>query len=84
MFIPVNKLVNLVGIAKISSHNSLELDLPPSKTLANGRHWFAFFSHLYLPISEKIHAEVVSLPMSPLLTDEEVNYVIEKVNEWKN
>ena len=52
---------------------------PPHKQKA-----YKEFSHLHLPISEKIHAEVVSLPMSPLLTDEEVYYVIEKVNEWKN
>ena len=50
---------------------------PPHKQKA-----YKEFSHLYLPISEKIHVEVLSLPMSPLLTDEEVNYVIEKVNEW--
>ena len=41
------------------------------------------FSHLHLPISEKIHAEVVSIPMSPLLTDVQVQYVIEKINNWK-
>ena len=50
---------------------------PPHKQKA-----YKEFSYLYLPISEKIHAEVLSLPMSPLLTDEEVNYVIEKINEW--
>ena len=41
------------------------------------------FSHLHLPISEKIHAEVVSIPMSQLLTNDEVHYVIEKINDWK-
>lgn len=41
------------------------------------------FSHLHLPISEKIHAEVVSIPMSPLLSDEEVQYIIGKINAWK-
>ena len=51
---------------------------PPHKQNA-----YKEFSHLYLPISEKIHAEVVSLPMSPLLTDDEVYYVIEKINAWK-
>lgn len=50
---------------------------PPHKQKA-----YKEFSHLYLPISEKIHAEVLSLPMSPLLTGEKVNYVIKKVNEW--
>jgi len=51
---------------------------PPHKQNA-----YKEFSHLHLPISEKIHAEVVSIPMSPLLTDVQVQYVIEKINNWK-
>ncbi len=35
------------------------------------------------PISEEIHATELSLPMSPVLTDEEVNRVVEVINEWK-
>lgn len=34
------------------------------------------------PITEKIHAEELSLPISPVLTDEEVNEVIRLINEW--
>lgn len=34
------------------------------------------------PISEEIHATELSLPMSPLLTGEQIDYVIEKMNEW--
>ncbi|UTC68200.1 MULTISPECIES: DegT/DnrJ/EryC1/StrS aminotransferase family protein [unclassified Treponema] len=50
---------------------------PPHKQIA-----YKEYSHLNLPITEKIHAEVVSLPMSPVLTDEQVKYVIEKINDW--
>ena len=35
------------------------------------------------PITEKIHREVVSLPMSPVLSDDEVSKVIEIVNGFK-
>jgi len=35
------------------------------------------------PISEQIHAEELSLPISPVLTDEEVNEVIQFINAWK-
>lgn len=35
------------------------------------------------PITEKIHAEELSLPISPVLTDEEVNEVIRLINEWE-
>lgn len=34
------------------------------------------------PISEKIHAEELSLPMSPVMTNDEVQYVIDKCNQW--
>lgn len=34
------------------------------------------------PITEKIHREVLSLPVSPVMTDEEINHVVEVVNEW--
>ena len=34
------------------------------------------------PISEKIHNEVLSLPISPVLTDDEVNFVIKILNNY--
>ena len=34
------------------------------------------------PISEKIHREVLSLPMSPVLTDDEVKKVVEVINAF--
>lgn len=41
------------------------------------------FAHLSLPITEQIHREVLSLPISPIMTDEEVQYVIDTVNAWR-
>lgn len=40
------------------------------------------WKNLSLPITEKIHREVLSLPMSPVLTDEEVQKVVEVVNAF--
>lgn len=37
-------------------------------------------SHLQLPITEAIHREVLSLPISPVLTDEEVQTVVKVLN----
>ncbi|MBR6588243.1 MAG: DegT/DnrJ/EryC1/StrS family aminotransferase [Kiritimatiellae bacterium] len=34
------------------------------------------------PISERMHREIVSLPMSPVLTNEEVSKVVEAINEF--
>lgn len=38
------------------------------------------FSHLSFPKTEKIHNEVVSIPMSPVMTEEEVERVISVLN----
>ncbi|MBA4853337.1 DegT/DnrJ/EryC1/StrS aminotransferase family protein [Emticicia sp. BO119] len=35
------------------------------------------------PISEKIHKEIISLPLNATLTEEEVSYIIEKINLYK-
>jgi dTDP-4-amino-4,6-dideoxygalactose transaminase len=39
-------------------------------------------SHFKLPMTERISAEVISLPMYPELTDEEVEFVIEAVRQF--
>lgn len=40
------------------------------------------YAHLSLPITEKIHKEVMSLPISPVMTDEEMKKVVEVVNAF--
>lgn len=35
------------------------------------------------PVSEEIHATELSLPMSPVMTEEQTEYIIQKLNEWK-
>ena len=42
------------------------------------QHW----NHLSFPITEKIHDEVLSLPIFPTLSFDEVDYIIQKLNEW--
>ena len=43
---------------------------------------FDFWNNLQLPITEKIHDEVLSLPMSPVMTDQEIDFVIKILNSW--
>jgi len=43
---------------------------------------FIHWNNLEFPITEKIHDEVLSLPISPVMTDEEVDFVIQKMNSW--
>lgn len=50
---------------------------PPHKQQA-----LAEFTELRLPVTEQIHREVLSLPLSPLMTEEEIEYVIEVINQF--
>jgi dTDP-4-amino-4,6-dideoxygalactose transaminase len=39
-------------------------------------------NHLTFPLTEQIHDEVLSLPMSPVMSEVEVDFVIKIVNQW--
>ena len=51
--------------------------IPPHKQKA-----LKAWNDLPFPITEKIHNEVLSLPMSPVMTEDEVNYVISILNKY--
>lgn len=51
--------------------------IPPHKQKA-----FEFWNHLSFPITEKIHNEVLSLPMSPVMTGDEAGFVISVLNKY--
>lgn len=51
--------------------------IPPHKQEA-----YSEWNNLSLPITESIHEEVISLPVSPVMTDEEVRRVVEVVNAY--
>ena len=40
------------------------------------------YSHLTFPITERIHGEELSLPISPLMTEEEIDTVIKLLNDY--
>lgn len=44
---------------------------------------YAEWSHLTYPITEALHEQVLSLPISPTMTDDEVSYVIEACNTYR-
>jgi dTDP-4-amino-4,6-dideoxygalactose transaminase len=50
---------------------------PPHKQQA-----YKHYAQLSLPISEQLHREVVSLPLNPALTDEDVTFVIDTINQF--
>ena len=51
--------------------------IPPHKQKALPQ-----FNHLSFPITEKMQDEVLCLPMSPVMTDDEVDFVINVVNQF--
>ena len=51
--------------------------IPPHKQVC-----YKAWGYLSLPITERIHKEEVSLPMSPMLESKEVSYIIETINEF--
>ena len=40
------------------------------------------FNHMSFPVTEKIHDTVVSIPISPVMTDEEVQTVTQILNSY--
>lgn len=40
-------------------------------------------NHFELPVTEKIHNQVVSLPLNPTLTDQEVSHIINVINKFE-
>ncbi|MCH5229659.1 MAG: DegT/DnrJ/EryC1/StrS family aminotransferase [Muribaculaceae bacterium] len=52
--------------------------LPPHKQKC-----YSQWNSLSFPITESIHNRELSLPISPVITDEEVNKVIESINKFK-
>ncbi|MBQ7180970.1 MAG: DegT/DnrJ/EryC1/StrS family aminotransferase [Bacteroidaceae bacterium] len=51
--------------------------IPPHQQKA-----YAEWNALHFPVSERIHREILSLPMNPMLTDEEVMRVARAVNQF--
>lgn len=51
--------------------------IPPHKQKC-----YAEYAHMSFPITERIHDQELSLPMSPTLKDEEITKIIEVINKW--
>lgn len=51
--------------------------IPPHK-----QQCFDEWNNIHLPVTERIHAQELSLPMSPVITGQEVETVIKAVNSF--
>jgi len=70
-----NSLIEYLTKNEIGS--LIHYPIPPHKQEA-----LSNYSELQLPVTEKIHREVVSIPMSPVLSDEDVSEVISVLNSY--
>ena len=52
--------------------------IPPHK-----QECYKEWNSLSFPISEKIHSQELSIPLNPALLQNEIDYIIEVINEWK-
>lgn len=52
--------------------------IPPHK-----QRCYAEWNQLSFPVTERIHSQELSLPMSPVMTDEEVDEVVRVINDFK-
>lgn len=52
--------------------------IPPHK-----QECYKEWNHLSFPVTERIHNEELSLPMSPILTESEVGIIVDLLNAWK-
>ncbi|MEM9678791.1 MAG: DegT/DnrJ/EryC1/StrS family aminotransferase [Bacteroidota bacterium] len=69
-----------VFCSHLDKHNIqwlIHYPIPPHKQNA-----LAMYNHLSLPVTEDIHDHVVSIPISPVMSDVEVTKVIETLNAY--
>jgi dTDP-4-amino-4,6-dideoxygalactose transaminase len=60
---------------KHNIHTLIHYPIPPHKQEA-----YQNFNHLSFPLTEAIHNEVVSLPISPVISEEEIDFIIETLS----
>ena len=58
---------------------NIHYPIPPHK-----QECYKEWKDMELPVTERIHKEELSLPMSPCLTDAQVAYVVDAMNGWNN
>lgn len=68
----LQKYLTLNGVQTL-----IHYPVPPHK-----QQCYTEYNHLYLPVTEKIHREELSLPISQVNTAEELEKVVQILNEW--
>ena len=72
-----NRLVLQEYLQQNGIQTVIHYPVPPHNQKA-----LSLWNHLSFPITQKIHDEVLSLPISPVLTMDEVSYIIDVLNKY--
>lgn len=70
-----NKLQEFLNNNQIQT--LIHYPIPPHKQKA-----YKQLNHLHFPITEKIHDEILSLPISPVMDEDEVEYIVKILNKF--
>ncbi len=73
-----NRAALQAWLAERGIQTLIHYPVPPHKQAA-----YAELNSLTLPVTEKLHRQVLSLPLSPVLTDVELDYVIDAINAFR-
>lgn len=65
-------------LAEKSIQINIHYPIPPHK-----QECYKEWNSLSMPVTEKIHGEELSLPMSPVMTKDELSRVTEVINSWR-
>jgi dTDP-4-amino-4,6-dideoxygalactose transaminase len=77
----VIRTIDRVALQNFLKENGIETmihyPIPPHKQKA-----LSTLNHLIFPITEKIHNEVLSIPLNSTLTDDKIKHIISILNEY--
>jgi dTDP-4-amino-4,6-dideoxygalactose transaminase len=65
-------------LAEQGIQSMIHYPVPPHQQRA-----YAAWNQLHLPITEKIHAEELSIPISPVLSEDEIGFIAQKINQFQ-
>jgi dTDP-4-amino-4,6-dideoxygalactose transaminase len=66
-----------VYLSSLGIHTGIHYPIPPHR-----QECYKEYTNLSMPITERIHDEELSLPMGPVLSEEQVCYVVDTINKW--
>ena len=64
-------------LAENGIQTNIHYPIPPHK-----QECYKEWNSLSMPVTEKIHGEELSLPMSPVMEEEEIREVVDTINRW--